>query len=151
MRVKANGIVAGLPVTANGEFVLLSQFRVPLGREVIEIPAGLVDEGETPIEAMARELSEETGYVSGDVRNSFTVPTSAGLTNETVQCFVCLDAVPNGEAHPEASESVRTILVPDAEFDDFLYRKYLWGTLVDPKVPMLVEFYRKWVARKIRP
>lgn len=43
--------------------LLQKQFRPPLGQVVIEVPAGLVDEGETPEEAAVRELREETGYV----------------------------------------------------------------------------------------
>jgi 8-oxo-dGTP pyrophosphatase MutT (NUDIX family) len=52
-----------LTVWTGWEIVLEKQFRPPVGRVCIEVPAGLIDEGETPEEAAVRELREETGYV----------------------------------------------------------------------------------------
>lgn len=49
--------------SAPPRIVLQKQFRPPVGRVVIELPAGLVDEGETAVECATRELKEETGYV----------------------------------------------------------------------------------------
>lgn len=57
------GIVAIISKPDGNEIVLEKQFRPPLDKVVIEVPAGLVDEGETPEQAAVRELKEETGYV----------------------------------------------------------------------------------------
>jgi len=61
------GIVAILEKETGPEIVLQKQYRPPIDKIVIEIPAGLVDEGETAEEAAIRELKEETGYVVGKV------------------------------------------------------------------------------------
>lgn len=57
------GIVAILHKASGPELVLQKQFRPPINRVVIEVPAGLVDEGESAEESAVRELREETGYV----------------------------------------------------------------------------------------
>ena len=57
------GIVAILEKETGPEIILQKQFRPPLGKVCIEVPAGLVDAGETPQQAAVRELKEETGYV----------------------------------------------------------------------------------------
>ena len=57
------GIVAILQKPSGLELLLQKQFRPPINKVVIEVPAGLVDEGETAEESAVRELREETGYV----------------------------------------------------------------------------------------
>jgi ADP-ribose pyrophosphatase len=124
VRNRTNGIVAGLAVTAEEEYVLISQYRVPHGCEVFENPAGLVDAGETPEEAMRRELLEETGYSGGKLVKAFRAPTSSGLTNEVIDCFVVHGVSKRASQNLEISESIDVRLVRDAEFDDFLLRQY---------------------------
>ena len=55
-----------LPLTEDGRVVLIRQYRPGLDRVLWEIPAGALDEGEEPLQAAKRELSEETGYEGGD-------------------------------------------------------------------------------------
>jgi len=53
-----------LPITKNNEFIIIKQYRESLDNYSLELPAGFIDENETPLEAAERELYEETGYVS---------------------------------------------------------------------------------------
>ena len=62
-RVNTPDGVIVLALTENGEVILVKQFRPALGYHTLELPAGAVDPGETPMEAAERELFEETGYV----------------------------------------------------------------------------------------
>ena len=57
------GVIAILDKSTGPELLLQKQFRPPTNKVMIEIPAGLIDEGETPEECAIRELKEETGYV----------------------------------------------------------------------------------------
>lgn len=66
------GIVAILEKESGPEIVLQKQYRPPVGKVCIEVPAGLVDAGETAEEAAVRELKEETGYV-GMVSETSTI------------------------------------------------------------------------------
>jgi len=81
------------------ELMLVKQFRPALNGHTLELPAGLIDEGESPAEAALRELKEESGYVGTLVSVSKTgFPLSPGLTNENVAMVVVdvdLDAAEN--------------------------------------------------------
>src|SRR5712692_474643 len=60
--VEHGGAVAIVPVDAEGQVLLVRQFRTPIGAVLLEVPAGGIDAGENPDEAVQRELQEETGY-----------------------------------------------------------------------------------------
>ncbi len=148
-RNNVRSIVAGLPVTRDGDFLINRQFRIPLGRYVFENTAGLVDEWETLEEAMIRELAEETGYYSDTLHHVAQVPTSSWLTDELVDCFILLNAVKSGESKPENSESIETLLIKDDEIDEWFLKESQAGNLIDPKVMMLVSYYRRWIKDPI--
>jgi len=89
--------------------VLIKQYRPPLGDYIIEHPAGLIDKGETPLEAAARELKEEVGL---DIIESFASKkityNSPGITDESV---VYVFAKTKGEPHTDGNESLEDIEV----------------------------------------
>lgn len=145
VRNNVQSIVAGLPVTKEGNFLISRQFRIPLGRPVYENAAGLVDAGETCEEAMLRELREETGYSATELRRVGQVPTSSGLTNEIVDCFILLGVEKTGEPETETSESIETLIIRDDDMDEWFMSQMSEGNLVDPKVMMLVSYYRRWI------
>lgn len=73
------GIMAILNKPTGPELLLQKQYRPPVDKVVIEVPAGLIDEGETPEECAVRELKEETGYVGVAERTS-TVMFNGGFS-----------------------------------------------------------------------
>src|SRR5215212_4275674 len=91
-RKNISGIVGIFAVTDDNKIILVEQFRVPVGKRVIEIPAGLAgDSAETKNEdlslAAARELEEETGYRAGRMTRLAAGVSSAGLCDEVITLF----------------------------------------------------------------
>jgi ADP-ribose diphosphatase len=118
-------VIALLPVdVARGEIVLIRQFRLPahLGTgkgDLIEIVAGRVDEGETPLDAARRECKEELGVAPRKIVELFSYLTTPGLTDEHVTVFLAsIDASAMREETSGDGEHIRTLRAPlDAALD----------------------------------
>lgn len=78
--------VCALPITENNEVVLVRQYRHPIGKAILEIPGGFVDEGEDMEKAMARELLEETGYAFNEFEYLGKIAANPGVLNN----YTCL-------------------------------------------------------------
>ena len=83
--------VAVIPVDANGEILLVRQFRKALEKDLLEIPAGGIDPGEDPLAAVKRELQEEIGYIPGTVVHLGGYYSSPGFCNEYLHLFLATD------------------------------------------------------------
>ena len=82
------GAAGVLPLTPDGDVLLVRQFRPPIRQSLVEIPAGLLDVGaEDPVTCAARELFEETGYRHRTIEFLAGVYTTAGFSNEYVSLF----------------------------------------------------------------
>ncbi len=131
--------VAVVAVTDEGNLVLVQQHRPPVGRSVIELPAGLVGdrtefEGE-PMEAAAeRELLEETGYAAEQMELLTMGPPSPGAINETIAFFRADGLRKVAEGGGDDSETIEVLEVPVPDVPEFLRDAENDGTAVDPKV-----------------
>ena len=107
-------------ITPKNEIVLIKQHRYPFDKTVIEFPAGLIDEGETPSETAIRELTEETGC-SGEVLSvSPPIASSAGLTTEMLYFVEMLVTDTNGKQRLDDEEKIEWELV---KLDDTILEK----------------------------
>ena len=86
--VEHPGAVAVVPVLPDGRILLVRQFRHPVGRILLEIPAGKLDAGEDPDVCAVRELEEETGYRAGKLERRASVFTGPGFTDEVIHLYV---------------------------------------------------------------
>ncbi len=84
--------VAVLPVL-DGRVLLVRQFRYAVGEELLEVPAGLLKEGESPEECAVREMREETGYRPLSLKKVLTFYTSPGFSDEVVHLYFCDEMV----------------------------------------------------------
>lgn len=103
--VKHPGAVAIVPFTKDGKMVVVRQFRKPLEKEIYEIPAGKLEQGEDPETCALRELEEETGYTSRKINFITSFYTSPGFANELLYLYEAED-LEEGKAHPDADEFV---------------------------------------------
>jgi len=138
-RPNAHAVVTVIPVTSNGTIILVEQFRPPVGRTVIELPAGLVgdeparaDEG---LESAARrELIEETGYDARRLIPIANCATSPGVVNEVASFFLATDLVKVSDGGGVEGESIRVHEVPLASAGAWLAQRAAEGSLISAKV-----------------
>ncbi|EDO00944.1 hypothetical protein SS1G_03418 [Sclerotinia sclerotiorum 1980 UF-70] len=138
------GIVAIIQKESGPELVLQKQYRPPLDKVVIEVPAGLVDDGETAEEAAIRELKEETGYIGVLSESSPIMFNDPGFCNTNLKMVhVTIDMADQKNQNP----------VPELEENEFievftLPLKDLWkackdweeeGYAIDARVGTLAE------------
>lgn len=97
--------VAVLPITEDGEVVLVSQYRYPFGLEVLEAPAGKVEPGEDHYDCGVRELSEETGLSAKEIEYLGFVSPSPGCMTERIHLYIARNLT-EGETHPDEGEYV---------------------------------------------
>jgi 8-oxo-dGTP pyrophosphatase MutT (NUDIX family) len=121
------------------QLLLIRQYRPPTGTSVIEFPAGLIDDGESPQVAALRELHEETGYRGTILRMIPPTFNSPGLTGEAVhQVRIDVDETLPENIHPVADpdegEFIQPLLVPVAEIATFIDKHCAAGTRLDSKV-----------------
>ena len=101
--IRHRGGVGVLPVW-DEEVTLISQFRAAVAEEVLEIPAGKLEEGEpSPDDAARRELREETGLRAGRLEDLGEILPSPGYTDERIRLFAAQDLV-RGERNPDGAE-----------------------------------------------
>ena len=114
-RKNITGIVAIVPVTNNGNIVLIKQYRKPLQKTVVEIPAGLVgdiDSGETIETAARRELLEETGYYAHTLNELGTFTVSPGLSTEQLTYVIATDLEKQTIGGGDESEQIEVFELP---------------------------------------
>jgi len=146
-RIGIGGIVVMIAVTRSGNVILEKQFKPPLGRDVIELPAGLVEPGESMEAAARRELIEETGWSAKKLAFLAEGPISTGASTEALRAYLCTDLEHVGVNGADDNEIIEVIEVPIESVQDFLRNAQAQGTLVDLKVFGLVELARKALGR----
>lgn len=108
------GAVAVMAITEDDRMVMVRQFRKPLEKVLVEIPAGKLESGEKPETCAERELQEETGYTCKTLRHQASFYTSPGFADELVHLYRA-EGVKPGEAQPDEDEFVELLHVTKEE------------------------------------
>lgn len=139
---RARGIQAAVILAVeDGHVLLVEQYRVPLGRRCLELPAGLVgdeDEGESVEASAARELEEETGYRPRAIEPIGFFHSSPGMVSEgfTLVRATGLERVGPGGGHE--GENITVLRVPVAEIANVVAAKRAEGVAIDVKLLLLL-------------
>ena len=127
-------------VTEDEEIVFINQFRHGISRPTLEIPGGMVDEGEDPFECARRELLEETGYTSDRFIEIGKVHPNPAIFNNICYSFLALSAEKVCEPEFEGTEDIENVLLPVSKIDDLIKR----GEVTHSIVINALYFYQKY-------
>jgi len=105
------GAVMVIPLLETGELVMERQYRYPLRRDVLELPAGKLDPGETALACGRRELLEETRYVASSWRHLCTTHPVVGYSDERIEIYLA-QGLTQQEASPDHDEHLEVFTLP---------------------------------------
>lgn len=100
-----------VPIDADGNVVLVRQYRYPVGEDLLEAPAGVMEEGETPDECAIRELQEETGHRASSLVRLGQFWSVPGFCDELMHVYLARDLEPS-ELEADPDENITNELVP---------------------------------------
>jgi ADP-ribose pyrophosphatase len=106
--------IAAVPLLDDGRVVLVRQWRHPAREALLEIPAGVMNAGETPEECAGRELAEEIGYRPERLARLFSVYLAPGYSEELIHIFLAEGLVP-AYAEADEDENLQLVVMPLAE------------------------------------
>jgi ADP-ribose pyrophosphatase len=109
--VEHSDCVAVVVVDDRDNVLLVRQFRHPVGKPLLEIPAGGIDPGEEPVDSVRRELQEEIGYLPQKIERLGGFYSIPGYGTEYLHCFLATDLVP-GRLLAEDTDDIEVVRVP---------------------------------------
>lgn len=134
------GGVTILPVDDAGWCYMVRQYRYPMGRAMLEAPAGKLERGEEHFPAAVRELSEETGFSAEQMVYLGPAVSSPGFCNEVLHIYLAL-GLHSGECHPDEDEFLNVEKYPLTELVEMAMR----GEIDDAKTVIAVLKAEKYL------
>jgi len=132
--VHPSNAVAIFPVEGD-RCKLLKQFRYAINQNIIEAPAGTMEEGENPLETAHRELIEETGFGAKTMIPRGFILTTPGFTDEKIFLFEARELFPSQEYSKDEDEMIEVIDVATADLTMMIRD----GTVIDAKTICLIH------------
>jgi ADP-ribose pyrophosphatase len=135
------GAVMVLPLLPDGRMVMERQFRYPIGRTMLEFPAGKIDAGEAPLVCAARELAEETGYRARSWARAGIVHNAIAYSTEGIEIWFARELT-LGAARLDAGEFLEVVTHSPAELEAMCAS----GEVTDAKTLIGLLWLQKWQA-----
>ena len=135
------GGVAAIPILDDGRLILIRQFRYPIGRFILEIPAGKLDSGQSPKDTIARELIEETGYCAASLTYECTFYTTPGISDESIHLFTARDLTQSAQRLEEGEH-----ITVEAYTLEECMKKIETGEISDGKTILGLLWYRMKIS-----
>lgn len=130
-----------IAITETGDMVLVRQYRHGIAETRLELCAGVVEEGETPLEGAQRELLEETGYTGGQWEEIMVSSGNASTTNNLSHSFVARGVKQTSSQHLDATEDIDIVVMPQAEVFELLQEGEFLQALM--MAPLWKYFYQE--------
>ncbi len=142
--VEHDPCVAAVALDVEDNVLLVRQFRYPIGKALLEVPAGGIDAGETPEDAACRELQEEIGYLPRKLDRLGGFYSISGYGTEYMHCYLARDLVP-GRLEAEDTESIEVVRMPLERVHGLIAS----GELCDAKsIAALLMFLHVWREKR---
>lgn len=109
-----------IPLTPENKVVLVRQYRHGIRENTLEIPGGMVEDGDTPEEAAIRELMEETGYRAEGLRLLGWVHPNPAIQNNRCYTYLASGAVPASGQNQDEREDIEIVLCPLAQIPELI-------------------------------
>lgn len=141
--VRHPGAVAVIAITPENRMVFVRQYRKPLDKTILEIPAGKLEKGEDPADCAKRELTEETGYTAQEMKFVSKFYTSPGFADELLYVYEGAN-LGQGQAQPDQDEFVELVeLTLDEAFS-----RIQTGEIVDAKTVFAVYYWQNQILKQ---
>jgi len=136
-----SGSVVLLPILPDGRIVMVRQYRHTVGDFLLEVVAGRMERGESPLTAARRELAEETGYRAGRFLKMMDVYPTPGFVSERMIAF-CATKLTPGPINPDSDERIENKPLPLKSLLDMIHK----GKIHDMKSVACVLYYARFLA-----
>ncbi|MCW8804315.1 MAG: NUDIX hydrolase [Ignavibacteriaceae bacterium] len=131
-----------VPVTNDGKIVMVTQHRFPVDKVLLELPAGKLGNGEDPQLCAVRELEEETGYESNNVKELGSIYTTPGYSTEKLWIYLARDLKPGNHNREEGEFGMEVFELSFKEVEEKIYN----GEIVDGKTICGIYLARDFIS-----
>ncbi|MGE5354183.1 MAG: NUDIX hydrolase [Acidobacteriota bacterium] len=118
-----------VPIKDDGKIIFVKQFRYPLQKVLLELPAGKLEVGEDPLKCAVRELEEETGYKAREITKLGAIYTTPGFCTEVLHIYLAKGLTPGNHNREEGEHGMEVLELSKEEIEE----KIRSGELVDAK------------------
>jgi len=125
-----------IPLTPQKEVVLIRQYRHGIREITLEVPGGIIEQGDSPEEAARRELLEETGYQASEMISLGSVHSNPAFLNNRCHTYLGRDAFPTGRQEQDEKEDIEIVLMPLDSIPSLIREGEITHSLI------LAAFYR---------
>jgi ADP-ribose pyrophosphatase len=127
-----------VPVLNDGRIVLIKQYKYPLNKFLLELPAGKLEPNEEPISCAERELTEETGYTAAEIKFLNKIYTTPGYCTEELYIFTAKKLKPGKHNREEGEHGMEVLEMELTEIENLIAK----GEITDAKTISGIYFYK---------